>query len=211
VDLVCHGVPSAKLWDRYLCQLDERYGTGEHPAVSFRYKDGRSTLRLMRVEGNGKCYVQNERKDDFYAFFRRGLCHMDSCYECPYRERSAADIRLGDYWLRFTDDREAHSMVIANTDRGQDILMQLKERGLCGMREYPLEEYWTVQYRYNTVVPLDREQILRELRTSEETLHALRKRYCGFYDTQEWVRWCKESGKKLLGVETNERIVSHSS
>ena len=187
VDLVCHGVPSAKLWDRYLCQLDERYGTGEHPAVSFRYKDGRSSLRLMRVEGNGKCYVQNERKDDFYAFFRRGLCHMDSCYECPYRERSAADIRLGDYWLRFADDQEAHSMVIANTDRGQDILMQLKERGLCGMREYPLEEYWTVQYPYNTVVPLDREQILRDLRTSEEPLHVLRKRYCGFHDTREAV------------------------
>ena len=53
---------------------------------------------MLLAEGDGSVYKNNENKDDFYAFFRRGLCDMESCFDCPYREHSGADVRIGDYW-----------------------------------------------------------------------------------------------------------------
>lgn len=200
VDLICLGIPSAHLWERHLQQIDRKWGVGANPEVWFRYKDGHRRERLLRAEGNGRVYLRNERKDDFYAFFRRKLCHMGACYDCPYRERSGADLRLGDYWgERFAEDREMHSMVIANTGRGADALAELHAMCRLAREEYPLMEYWQVQHPYNSKTPDQRGQILEKLRCSGESLHTLRKRYCGFYDTQERISRCKAAVKKLLG------------
>ena len=181
VDLICLGVPSAHLWDRQIRQMDEQCGTGEHPDVWFEYRKKNCRERMLRTEGNGKVYLQNVRKDDFYAFFHRKLCHMQSCHDCPYRERSAADLRLGDYWgPRFDKEKEMHSMVIANTPAGRDVLLRLESLGRCRKQEYPLEEYWLVHNPYNSMAPEERETILRQLKDSPKTLHELRKQYCGF-------------------------------
>ena len=201
VDLICLGVPSAHLWERHIQQTDRKWGLGPHPAAWFRYKDGRRRERLLRMEGNGRVYLERERKDDFYAFFRRKLCHMGACYDCPYRERSGADLRLGDYWgERFEEDREMHSMVISNTCIGASVLEELRSQKRCAMREYPLREYWLVQHPYNSKTPDQRRQILEKLGDSDESLHTLRKQYCGFYDRIERVGRCKSAVKKLLGV-----------
>ena len=199
VDLICLGVPSAHLWDRQIRQMDEQCGTGEHPDVRFRYKLKNRRERMLRAEGNGKVYLKNERKDDFYAFFRRKLCHMAACYDCPYRERSGADLRLGDYWgPRFDKEKEMHSMVIANTLKGTNVLKELETLCRCRMQEFPILEYWQVQHPYNSKTPDNRNQILRHLKESPKSLHELRKQYCGFYDRQEFAGRCKNWIKKLL-------------
>lgn len=199
VDLICHGVPSGFLWEKYLTSVDKTHGTGKHPAVLFRSKEAAWRNLRIHVSGNGHDYRNDEHKDDFYAFFRRGLCYMRACSECPYRERSAADLRIGDYWgPRFEGDKQGVSMVIANTAQGKAAIASLAENGVCRTEEQSLEEYWTVQYPYNRPMPLIREQLIRDLKDSRVSLHDLRKHYCQYDDRKEKLAKLWQGVKKQL-------------
>lgn len=199
VDLICHGVPSNYLWEKYLKDIDRKYHTGAHPMVSFRSKEREWRRRRLLLAGNGHVYKEEEYKDDFYAFFRRGLCYMESCSDCPYRERSTADIRIGDYWgTRFENDKEGVSMVIVNTLQGQASIADLSRKGICQVETQKLREYWTVQYPYNPQRPLVREKLISELRDEQTDLHSLRKKYCSYYDNAEMRSKMIASAKKIL-------------
>lgn len=56
VDLICHGVPSAYLWAKYLKDIDEKHHTGAHPIVLFRSKEREWRRRLLLLTGNGHTY-----------------------------------------------------------------------------------------------------------------------------------------------------------
>lgn len=186
VDLICHGVPSYYLWTKYLHDLNSQYGVGEKPEVCFRSNDGRWNMRTIVVKGNGISHSEIERKDDFYAFFRRGLCDMRSCSECPYRQKSSADLRIGDYWgPRFNNDKDGVSMIIAINERGKELVELLENNNLCYINEFPLEEYWKIQAPSNHSPSLAREQIIEELKENKKTISKLRKEYCRYYDLRE--------------------------
>ena len=136
---------------------------------------------MLQVTGSGNTHKQTERIDDFYAFFRRGLCDMATCFDCPYRERSGADLRIGDYWgNKFINDKQGVSMVIANTDAGNKLICDLKN--VCNVEEQNLDEYWSVQCPYNLHKPLIREELIEALNDETTDLHELRKKYCSYYD-----------------------------
>ena len=199
IDLICHGVPSYYLWEKYLFELDKKYGTGNHPAVLFRCKEREWRRRLLLVEGNGHIYKKEERKDDFYAFFRRGLCDMESCSDCPYRVRSAADLRIGDYWGdKFVYDKQGVSMVVANTRKGNEAIESLELSKACKISEQDLNEYWSVQFPYNPQRPLIREQLISELKDEKNDLHTLRKKYCEYYDQTEFIGRIVQKIKRLI-------------
>ena len=199
VDLICHGVPSYHLWNKYIQEIDEKYGTGSNPSVIFRSKEREWRLLQMLLVGNGHTYRKVEYLDDFYAFFRRGLCYMEVCSDCPYRERSVADLRIGDYWgTRFEKDKQGVSMVIANTEKGRGLLQTLARTGKCSIQKQDLSEYWNVQYPYNPRRPLVRESLIRELIKDEKTVHQLRKEYCSYYDRQETVSKVYKTIKKIV-------------
>lgn len=199
VDLICHGVPSYYLWDKYLSELDKKYGTGDHPIVLFRSKEREWRRRWLMVAGNGRVYKKEEHKDDFYGFFRRGLCYMRACSDCPYRERSAADLRIGDYWGdKFVHDKRGVSMVIANTSQGDDLINTMKIRNTCEVYQQDLIEYWSVQFPYNLPRPLIREQLIAELKNDDVDLHTLRKKYCTYYDQMEKISKVIRFVKKIV-------------
>lgn len=188
VDLICHGVPSYHLWNNFLHYVDREYGVGKHPEVVFRDEAHKWQRRIMRISGNGHVYKKQERIDDFYAFFRRGLCDMNSCFECPYRKKSAADIRIGDYWGRkFEKEEYGVSMVIVNTSEGEKAVYELRQEGVCNVQQCDLEEYWSIQNTTNPAKVLVREQLLSELKDLSSDIHKLRKKYCFFYDLEEFI------------------------
>ena len=199
VDLICHGVPSYHLWEKYLFELDKKHGTGDHPSVLFRSKEREWRRRLLLVDGNDHVYKREEHKDDFYAFFRRGLCYMKSCSDCPYRERSAADLRIGDYWgEKFVHDKQGVSMVIANTSQGDELINRLEIRNTCDVSQQDLSEYWSVQFPYNPPCPLIREQLITELKDENNNLQDLRKKYCAYYDQMERITKIIRYIKKIV-------------
>lgn len=186
VDLICHGVPTYYLWSKYLYAINKVHDTGTNPAIEFRSKEYPWRKMTIAITGNGRRYTKNEIKDDFYAFFRRGLCYMKTCSDCPYREKSSADLRIGDYWgERFKKDKEGVSMVLANTEKGEEVISLLRKKNLCDIQEQDLCEYWSVQSPYNPQRPLIRENLINELKDDSIRLKDLRKKYCSGYDFYE--------------------------
>ncbi len=199
IDLICHGVPSYYLWDKYLKRIAAKYGTGDNPTVVFRSKERAWRRRLLLIFGNGNTYKREEHIDDFYAFFRRGLCYMKSCSDCPYRERSSADLRIGDFWgERYQSDKQGVSMVIANTKRGLELLEELKNAGACYVQKHELSEYWTVQFPFNSARPLIREELIEKLKADDCDVHSLRKEYCLYYDVNEMLSKMIVFAKKIV-------------
>lgn len=196
IDLICHGVPTYHLWEKYLKDLNESKNIGLHPQINFRDKRYPWHKRSISVIGNGKRYVKNDRKDDFYALFRRGLGNMPSCFECPYREKSSADIRIGDYWGdRYLKDKQGVSMVIANTARGKALIDSVEN---CSVKEFDLKEYWRIQAPYNPPKHFFYEQLIKELKDEEIKLHAIRKKYCTYYDRLEVATEFAHKLKRLI-------------
>lgn len=179
VDLICRGVPSQNIWDKYIEEGSQIYGYGSTPEVSFRYKPRGWRTRYIRIHGNGKTYMRSHKRDLFYRFFLSCHCFAESCYECNYRTRSAADIRIGDYWgPRFRRNKNGVSMIIAMTSDGEEILQQLHRMHRIELQQMSCEEYWTVQFPVNPIRPVFYEELMGELRDPSIPLRVIANKYC---------------------------------
>lgn len=183
VDLICHGVPTQHLWNKYLKEGSKKYGYGLNPEVKFRDKSKDWREKHIFIEGNGKKYSRNDKKDLFYRFFELGHCFMSSCYECNYRTSSAADIRMGDYWgPRYKNDKNGVSMVITMTANGGKILYELNSLGKIQLEKKNCEEYWTVQCPRNSIKPVFYNELIEDLKDDSIELEKIASKYCAEFE-----------------------------
>lgn len=120
VDVVCHGVPSPKVWRRYLEDI-----TGGIPesisSVSFRDKQEGWRNFSLKVECTNKIHRENLRIDLFFRLFLENLTLRPSCHSCPSKGGgSCSDMTLGDFWgiervdPAFDDDRGCSVVLVYN-------------------------------------------------------------------------------------------------
>ena len=124
VDFFCHGVPSYKVWERYLSDISAITGSGKLKRVSFRDKKIGWHNFIMSIEGSDGKYQQNSEGDWFYRMYFDNILLSKACFECPVRRLvSKADIRLGDCWGKKYQNREdGISVVLCLTDAGKNML-----------------------------------------------------------------------------------------
>ncbi len=195
VDLICHGVPTMKLWRKYLNEVVKKYRLNNNLFVTIRKKN--NTWRKMSIEicDDKKVYINNEMKDLFYLWFKSQYCYNHSCYECPYREYSSADIRIGDYWgNKFDNDNTGVSMVIAMNKIGQSIIDEINNNNLAMIDKQDLDDYWSIQYPYNPQKPVFYDEINNEFVNDRVQLKELTKKYLKCSIIIEKIR----RGKKYL-------------
>lgn len=186
VDLICHGIPSQNLWNKYLDEIINKRNLGCYPDVTFRIKNKGWRKRTIQICDEKSSYQKNEFKDDFYTFFKLGNCYAETCYECPYRKNSAADLRIGDYWgERFIKDKQGVSMVVAMTAKGQKLVNDLEKEGSIGIDSYPIEEYYSAQFPENHPRPVFYQELLKQLKNENVLLRDLRKKYCQGYERSD--------------------------
>lgn len=133
VELLCTGVNSPKVWQDYLSLIaGGRSQTVQK--VQFRSKVRGWKQETLQVTMDSGVYLGDSKKDPFYQCFTGSYILRTSCHSCPFamRERGA-DITLGDFWAYdalpadFVDD-EGISMVLVNTDLGQQLWQQVKKQ-----------------------------------------------------------------------------------
>lgn len=179
VDLICHGVPTQNLWNKYLKEGSIKYGYGVNPEANFRDKPKGWRKMHISIRGNGKTFTCIDKKDLFYRFFLLGHCYMPACYECAYRTASAADIRLGDYWgPRYKKVKDGVSMVIAMNKKGEETLIELKKKNKIELQKMDCNEYWTVQYPQNPIKPVFYNELIEELKDESIELRQIANKYC---------------------------------
>ena len=133
-DIICHGVPSPKVFTIYIKELEKKYAS-QVKEIYFRNKDtGWNNFRIKIVFENGKIYSCEANKDPFMKSFLQNANLRPSCYQCNFSTiPRLADITLGDYWgvnivhPELKDDKGI-SMITINNDRGERVLQKIKDK-----------------------------------------------------------------------------------
>lgn len=127
VDLVCHGVPSLRVFHLYLEQLFDGDSVARHT-----FRDKTLGWQTVQAESAGGCrYRANGIQDQFMAgFVQHHLYVMASCHACVFAGLPRpGDITLGDFWgcPEQWHDRKGVSLVLANSDAGAKALAALAD------------------------------------------------------------------------------------
>lgn len=125
IDVLCHGVPSPKVWELYLTKQKQLYGS-EIRRISFRNKaEGWKQFSMELEFRNGETYRKTLHTDPYMQYFLSDICLRPSCYSCPFKELPhPSDLTLGDAWgiegwMPEMDDDRGTSLVFVNTPAGQ--------------------------------------------------------------------------------------------
>lgn len=136
LDVVCHGVPSNKVWKKF---LEEELGDNikKINSISFRNKDGgwlKYKMKIIFKKNISSCisasgeiqeYSKYHRQTSFFKGFLTQYFLRPSCYNCKFRSgKSGSDITLADFWgfeefsNKWNDDKGV-SLVLVNTSKGK--------------------------------------------------------------------------------------------
>ncbi len=98
VDLVCYGVPSPGVWERYVKYLQRVHG-GRLTSFSFRDKRNRDNGHTCAYTIDGTEYAGPLNSNSYCQIFFRNVILRPSCHRCEYctPERDS-DITIGDFW-----------------------------------------------------------------------------------------------------------------
>ena len=130
VDIVCHGVPSKKIWAAYLYWQQQK-NHSKIVNVDFRNKKDfgwREHVETLQFD-NGR--IVNSRV--FKSLFYRHVALRPSCYECPYKSiMHPGDISIADYWrievaAPELDDNKGVSLVLVNNEVGEKLFESVED------------------------------------------------------------------------------------
>ena len=138
VDIVCHGTPSVKVFEKYVAEI-EKGNTAQ--VLSSQFRDKRKGWRLFSMTSSlktisGDCFQFSKtlREDKFMRVFLQNICLNTSCAACKYGKLPRiADITLGDYWNIAgvhpkMDDNKGTSVVLLNTTPGSMLFESVADK-----------------------------------------------------------------------------------
>lgn len=131
VDVICHGVPSPKLWKEYV-EYNEKQQNKRLVSINFRCKDD-SWIDFgikRKDEGKKELYISKD-KDPYMLMFLRDYCLRLSCYECLAKNDYKSDLTLADFWgidkvAPELNDGKGTSLVIIRTEKGKKLFKNIK-------------------------------------------------------------------------------------
>ncbi|MCQ2548475.1 MAG: Coenzyme F420 hydrogenase/dehydrogenase, beta subunit C-terminal domain [Lachnospiraceae bacterium] len=130
IDIICHGVPSNKMFKDYITTLGE-------DVSDFVFRD-----KSIGWGINGSAFIKGKKKriwqssSSYLYYFTKGWIYRENCYQCKYTcKHRPADITLGDYWgiekqhpeylgKDGWDEAKGISVIIANTVHGEKLLAE---------------------------------------------------------------------------------------
>lgn len=134
IDVLCHGVPSPKVWQRYVKEKESEYKSLPKQ-IEFRNKtEGWKKFSVKIDFKNSKIYRENLNIDNYMKLFLRNICLRPSCYDCRFKSLNRpSDITLGDCWgienyMPDMDDDKGTSVVLVHSESGKEMLESLKDK-----------------------------------------------------------------------------------
>lgn len=190
VEVICHGVPSVRLFHDYLNYVEEKE---KKKVIEFKFRDKSQGWNL-----HGKMVLEDENgnktekffepeESSFYQMFLNSYTYRENCYNCPFAsEYRQGDITIGDYWCidivhpeyliengGEIDEKKGASCLIINNQQGKQLI---KKYGQGVERR---ESTYEQASRYNAQ--------LREashLKDERKTVLKLQKR--GYEQIEKW-------------------------
>ena len=139
LDLICEGVPSPKVWQKYLHEEKDKqskiyFSSSKETYIkylSFRNKEfgWKQFGFVLQLASKSHEKIVNANINRSSTYLQALFNYLDLrpiCYECPFKGcRSQSDITIADYWgINYLhpemDDDKGTSMVYINTLNGRD-------------------------------------------------------------------------------------------
>lgn len=137
LDLICHGVPSIKMFKKYIDSIEMKK---KYKITEFKFRDKTKgewglvfSYKFIKNNRYGK-KVLGANLSPYYYGFLNNMLFRPICYECPYSSTEReGDITLGDYWgvEKFHPEIDASngvSAVIINSDKGRKLFKQISDK-----------------------------------------------------------------------------------
>lgn len=131
-EIVCHGVPSPKIFNLYKEVLGKRYKR-KIKNINFRDKKTGWKGYSFSIETDNDIYSEKWYDNLYMKGFIDKLFLRPSCYNCKAKNfLSGSDITLGDYWgvekrhEKFNDNKGT-SVVFVHTEKGKNIINKISK------------------------------------------------------------------------------------
>ncbi len=150
-DIICHGVPSPKVFDDYIKWLNTKHVFKKYffrnKAISWR---GDSSA----IEAADAQLLHNQNTSAFMNIYYSNNITSDACFECKYtNQKRISDITISDFWGLENinpnfEDSYGVSMVLTNTQKGENLFAQtegIKETSDIRFAKQPQLEHPTAK------------------------------------------------------------------
>ena len=137
VDFACHGVPSPKVWRKYLGWLSEK---NDKKLMSYRFRDkrlGYQYTTFVATYSDGEEYVisdANNDRDFMKDSFFRDVISRPSCYDCRFKSvNHVSDVTMFDCWHNVeltggNDFVDGATTIIIHSDKAYDLFDEISRR-----------------------------------------------------------------------------------
>ena len=167
VEVICHGTPPQKLFDKYVDFLEKKH-KAKLIQYSFRSKKAAKwgTFKALALFEKTKKRITkkiNANFDPYYDSFLCGKNYRESCYECVFANpKRNADITLGDCWgieaiKPELLDYDGVSIIIINTKKGKSIFNNVTNNLEYSNVDYNLIQNYNRQLKCPSKRPVDRD------------------------------------------------------
>ena len=181
VDVICHGVPSPKLWGLYCDYLEKKY-KAKIQRVNFRSKlHGWRRFGVLE-EGTNICHYNDIYSDPFMIMFLRNYSLRPSCYHCVAKvSGSMSDLTLGDFWgiekvLPDMNDEFGISLVLVHTEKGLSFFSDLKKKLSISAVSFTDSIKFNPAYVSSVKEPTERDAFFVDI--DKISFQRLRNKYC---------------------------------
>ena len=132
-DIVCHGVPSPRLYRDYIAWLENKHNS---KLQTYSFRDKRWSwwrFNMKATFNNGYSYYGKWESDPFFRGFLNDYFLRECCYKCQFSKHLRyADITLSDFWGYkatdggFPNDDKGISMCMLNTKKGTNLFQEAR-------------------------------------------------------------------------------------
>ena len=192
VDVICHGVPSHKLWKKYLKNQEIRHGKVK--AVDFRCKD--KGWVDFGIKENQK-YVSKDQ-DIYMQMFLRDYSLRPSCYKCVAKKYKTADVTIADFWgvdivSPEMYDGKGTSLIIVRNKKGELLFDKIKDDIKYKEVDYNNVLIHNPSESSSVKKPIERDDFYKDL--NDKTFRQLSIKYV---EGPLWKRICRKVKRALI-------------
>lgn len=128
IDIICHGVPSPKIWQDYIRYVETKYGSH---IVKACFRDKRfgwhGAQGSFRLEDNREIFMRTNN-----YLYSKGYNLRECCASCVFTNtKRVGDITIGDHWglpkdSPYEKDAKGVSLVLVNSGKGSLLFNEIK-------------------------------------------------------------------------------------
>lgn len=181
-EVVCHGVPSPKLWRLWKAHQED---TCHEKLVDVRFRDkstGWSSYSVVYVYGSGKTKRRLAANDWYMKSFLSNDSLGPSCFSCKAKCCCGSDITLCDFWgiwslKPISKWSDGTSAVVVHTERGSKAIKEVDGSLSCFMAAYNDIKRGNPSLEFSANAGENRDEFMSLLASSEADIEELLVRF----------------------------------